>query len=288
MKISDSVAGYTTYIDLIKEIIEDKKIISTGMMKEVDRVESAIDEALNGNVCSLVSGGDAGIYAMAGLVFELCEKRGVNLVRHSSASAAIKDKIPAAIIDKVPAPIIDTVEPVANLNSDSESVNNADFEGGETPLQKGDHLADSIEIEVVPGIPALAAGASLIGAPLTHDFAVISLSDLLTPWEKIEKRIESAAASDFVIAIYNPRSKKRDWQLAKARELILKHRAPETPVGIVTSAMRENQKVIITTLKEMDCTEVGMQTILLVGNDSSVQFLDFIYTPRGYSKKYNL
>ncbi len=255
LKISDSVAGYTTYIDLIREELSDKKIISTGMMKEVDRVEAAIAEALEGKACSLVSGGDSGIYAMAGLVFELCQKKGLKLVRYCDA------------------------DDQTGTDGDASKTCNAD-----KPIS-GDQV---LEIEVVPGIPALAAGASLLGAPLTHDFAVVSLSDLLTPWEKIEKRVEAAAMADFVIAIYNPRSKKRDWQLTKAKELILKHRSGDTPVGIVTSAMRENQNITITTLKDMDEADVGMQTILLVGNGSSLQYLDFMYTPRGYSKKYNL
>ena len=237
--MSDSVAGYTTYIDLIRDVIGDKTIISTGMMKEVERVEKAIAEALKGTTCSLVSGGDSGIYAMAGLVFEMCEKKGLTLVRH----------------------------------------------GEPCPENAGDKC---LEIEVVPGIPALAAGASLVGAPLTHDFAVISLSDLLTPWEKIEKRISAAAAADFVIAIYNPKSKKRDWQLGRARDLILAHRDGNTPVGVVTSAMREQQKVSVTTLEKMDDVHVDMQTILLVGNDASVAYLNFMYTPRGYSKKYDI
>ena len=239
LEISDAVAGYTTYIDLIREAIGEKRIISTGMMKEVDRVEMAIAEALEGNTCSLISGGDAGIYAMAGLVFEMCEKKGLTLVRHG--------------------------EPCPE-NSDSTC----------------------LEIEVVPGIPALAAGAALVGAPLTHDFAVVSLSDLLTPWDKIEKRITAAAAADFVIAIYNPKSKKRDWQLARARDLILEHRDGNTPVGVVTSAMREEQSVSVTTLEKMDEAHVDMQTILLVGNEMSVAYLDFMYTPRGYSKKYDI
>ncbi|MBF0234880.1 MAG: precorrin-3B C(17)-methyltransferase [Desulfamplus sp.] len=241
LKASDCVAGYTIYIDLIKDVIKDKKIISTGMTKEVDRVEQAISEALKGTYCSLVSGGDAGIYAMAGLVFEICQKKGIRLTRH--------------------------VEEEERNNSDAGT---------------------SLEIEVVPGIPALAAGASLLGAPLTHDFAVVSLSDLLTPWEKIEKRLSAAVAADFVIAIYNPKSKKRDWQLTRAKELILAHRDGDIPVGVVTSAMRDDQKITITTLKEMDRAEVGMQTILIVGNESSVQYLDFMFTPRGYSGKYDI
>jgi len=239
LKQADAIAGYTTYMDLIKPLIGKKTIIATGMTKEVDRVERAIAEALGGKACALVSGGDAGIYAMAGLVFEMCEKKKIRLVR---------------------------------LGSDR----------GEA------HTGDILEIEVVPGIPALAAGASLVGAPLTHDFCTISMSDLLTPWATIEKRIEAAASADFVIAIYNPKSKKRDWQLDRAREIILQYRAENTPVGIVTGAMRENQQVSVVPLKDLHKAEVGMQTILFIGNSASVQYLDFMYTPRGYSGKYEL
>ncbi|MFO7749936.1 MAG: precorrin-3B C(17)-methyltransferase, partial [Desulfobacteraceae bacterium] len=133
---ADTVAGYTTYLDLIREQIGHKQTIATGMTKEVERVEKAVDQALLGTTCALVSGGDPGIYAMAGLVFELCEKKGISLVRYGSP-----------------------------------------LSGKSTPR--------TLEIEIVPGIPALSAGASILGAPLTHDFAAISLSDLLTPWETI-------------------------------------------------------------------------------------------------------
>ena len=236
---AEAIAGYTTYIDLIKPVIAGKEIIATGMKKEVDRVEKAISEALSGKVCALISGGDAGIYAMAGLVFEMCEKKGIRLIRNGSDRPSTED-------------------------------------------------GNTLEIEVVPGIPALASGASLVGAPLTHDFCAISLSDLLTPWETIERRIEAAASADFVIAIYNPKSKKRDWQLNRAQEIILKYRKPSTPVGVVTSAMRENQDVTVVSLENLDQAEVGMQTVLFVGNQASVKYLDFMYTPRGYSGKYAL
>ncbi len=234
---SDFIAGYSTYIDLIKDTIGNKNIISTGMTKEVERVKMAIDKAMSGTTCALISGGDAGIYAMAGLVFELCRKKKLNLVRYGS-----KQKI-----DKAPL---------------------------------------SLEIEIVPGIPALASGAALLGAPLTHDFAAVSLSDLLTPWKKIEKKLDAAASADFVIVIYNPKSKKRSWQLGKAQEIILRHRNPDTPVGIVTSAMRDQQQISITPLKDINNAEVGMQTTLFVGNSSSIEYLNFMYTPRGYAEKY--
>ncbi len=246
LKKVDTIAGYSTYIDLIKDIVKDKKIISTTMTKEVQRVEMAIDEALNETPCALVSGGDSGIYAMAGLVFEICKKRNIKLIR-------------------------------------------ANQEQAETPANKQEeHKKEKfITLEIVPGIPALAAGAALTGAPLTHDFATISLSDLLTPWEKIEKRLDLAAQADFAIVIYNPKSKKRDWQLSKAKELILKHRSNDTPVGIVTGAMRKNQKIVITKLDKIDKEDVGMQSILFIGSTASVQYLDFMFTPRGYGQKYD-
>jgi precorrin-3B C17-methyltransferase len=239
IKQADCIAGYTTYVDLIKELVEDKKIISTGMMKEVERVERAIDMALTGVSCALVSGGDPGIYAMAGLVFEICEQKNIQLFRTLAG------------------------------------------EGFSTATKY-------LELEVVPGIPALAAGAALVGAPLTHDFAAISLSDLLTEWKKIEKRVTCAAMADFVIVLYNPKSKKRDWQLKRAQELILEHREGSTPVGIVTGAMRENQAISFTRLDQLDQADVGMQTVLFIGSSASLRYMDFLFTPRGYAKKYTL
>ena len=112
-------------------------------------------------------------------------------------------------------------------------------------------------LEVIPGIPALAAGAALLGAPLMHDFASISLSDLLTPWETIQKRLELAAQADFVIVLYNPKSKKRDWQLGAVREMLLRYKDPETPVGIVSRAMRQGQEVLVTTLNRPVGTSGG-------------------------------
>ncbi len=228
------VAGYTTYIELISELVANKEIISTGMMKEVDRVVQAIEQALSGKSCALISGGDAGIYAMAGLVFEICKERDITITRSTTSDPS------------------------------------------------------ALALEVIPGIPALAAGAALVGAPLTHDFAAISLSDLLTPWEKIEKRLSAAAMADFVIVLYNPKSKKRDWQLTKAQQLILEHREGSTPVGIVTGAMRENQKISFTTLDQVHQADIGMQTVVFIGSSTSLRYMDFLFTPRGYSKKYEI
>jgi precorrin-3B C17-methyltransferase len=134
----------------------------------------------------------------------------------------------------------------------------------------------------------LCAGAALLGAPLTHDFASISLSDLLTPWEMIERRIEAAAGSDFVIVFYNPKSRKRNWQLNRAREILLKHRDKNTPVGIVSRAMRDGQNVEIVSLETLHTVAVDMQTIVFVGSSTSGRFLKFMYTPRGYSRKYEI
>jgi precorrin-3B C17-methyltransferase len=146
--------------------------------------------------------------------------------------------------------------------------------------------AVDLYLEVIPGVPALAAGAALLGAPLMHDFVVISLSDLLTPWEIIHKRLELAAQGDFVIVLYNPKSKKRDWQLGAVRELLLKHKDPQTPVGIVSRAMREGQATTITTLDDLTENAVDMQTIVVVGNSQTYTYAGYMITPRGYQNKY--
>ena len=157
---------------------------------------------------------------------------------------------------------------------------------GSNPTRADDE--NVLILEVVPGIPALCAGAALLGAPLTHDFSVISLSDLLTPWDLIEQRLEAAARADFVIIIYNPKSKKRNWQLEKAGEIILKHRDKNTPVGIVSRAMRGQQNIDIVTLGDMHSADVDMQTTVFIGSSTSSRYMDFMYTPRGYAKKYKM
>jgi precorrin-3B C17-methyltransferase len=147
------------------------------------------------------------------------------------------------------------------------------------------NLLGEVELEVVPGIPALSAAAALLGAPLMHDFAVISLSDLLTPWEVIQTRIEAAAKADFVIVLYNPKSKKRTWQLDQAIEIINEHRGDQTPVGVVRNATREGQAVRITTLSHLDKSKVDMLSILLVGNSQTKIMGEKMVTPRGYKLK---
>lgn len=230
-----TVAGYKTYIELVEPLIEGKQIISTGMTQEVQRVEASIETAWSGRSCAIISSGDPGIYAMAGLVFEICHAK----------KMAIKP--PGTLVDD-----------------------------------------DALQLEVIPGVPALCAGASLLGAPLTHDFAAISLSDLLTPWEVIEKRLEAAAKADFVVVLYNPKSKKRNWQLEKAQQILLQYRDKNTPVGIVVGAMRKHQNVRIVPLEKLNDAYVDMQTTVFVGNSTSSRYMNFMVTPRGYAQKYKV
>lgn len=223
---SDTIAGYKRYIELIGDLVKDKEVISTPMTREIERCRSAINEALKGKTVSLVCSGDPGIYAMAGLVFEILK------------------------------------------------------EGSEDTL--------NIEVSVIPGVPALSAAASLLGAPLMHDFVSISLSDRLTPWSVIEKRLHSAAEADFVIVLYNPRSRTRVEQLKKAIGIISRYRKPSTPVGIVRAATRKNEEVIVTTLSDVSYESVDMETILIIGNAETFIWNGYIVTPRGYNKKYEL
>ena len=223
LAVAEVIVGYQTYLDLIPEFLVGKEVLASQMMKEVDRCRKALALAGEWKKVALVSGGDPGIYAMAGLVFEMAREQNV-----------------------------------------------------------------CVEIEVIAGIAALNACAARLGAPLMHDFAAISLSDLLTPWEKIEKRLEAAAAADFVVVIYNPKSKKRAEHIVKAREILLAHRAPETPVGIVTAATRENERIVLTTLGKMLESEIDMQTTIIVGNSMTFAWQGFMVTPRGYAAKYAL
>ena len=233
----DVVAGYTTYIELIRPLIDGKTIISTAMTQEVKRVEAAIEQAQNAKACAIVSSGDPGIYAMAGLVLETCKLKNIAI---ASPAACADGRIKEA----------------------------------------------TLVVEIVPGIPALSAGAALLGAPLTHDFAAISLSDLLTPWEIIEARLEAAAKADFVVVLYNPKSRKRSWQLERAQQILLQYRDSQTPVGIVVAAMRPNQQVNIATLGDLHREYVDMQTTVFIGSTASSRYLDFMLTPRGYAQKY--
>lgn len=223
LKNSDIIIGYKTYLELIPEFLKEKEVISSEMMKEVDRCRKALEIAEQGKTIALVCGGDPGIYAMAGLVFEMAQK-----------------------------------------------------------------AENSSKIEILPGLAAVNSCAARLGAPLMHDFATVSLSDLLTPWPLIEKRLEAVAMADFVTAIYNPKSKKRTEQIVRAREIFLQHRSPETVVGIVTAATRENEKIVITTLADLLENEIGMQSTVIIGNSQTYKWNDLMVTPRGYSDKYKI
>jgi len=237
LQSAEVIVGYKTYLELISDLIEDKTVFASGMRKELERCQAAIDHALQGRRVAVVSSGDAGIYGMAGLVLDLCHERHLR---------------------------------VSQIAASGEQ-------------QEADFL-----VEVIPGVAALNAAASLVGAPLMHDFAAISLSDLLTPWEVIEKRVNAAAAADFVLAIYNPRSKTRPHLLEKAQTILLEYRSPETPVALVRSAMREQQRQMVTTLADIPLEEVDMQSILLVGNSQTYLWCGWMITPRGYLQKYSL
>lgn len=220
---SDVVIGYSTYLDLITPYLDGKKVISSKMMQEVQRCNAAFDEAEAGASVAMISGGDPGIYAMAGLIYEIAVER------------------------------------------DSD-----------------------VEINVVPGLAALNSCAAKLGAPLMHDFVAISLSDLLTPWEVIEKRISAAASADFVIVLYNPKSKKRATHIERARNIVKGYRAGSTPVGIVTAATRKNESVTLTTLDDMLEEEINMQSCVLIGNCTTFAWKGRMVTPRGYKDKYTL
>ncbi len=212
----DVITGYDVYVDLIRERFQHKNLISTPMKKEAERCHIAIAEALKGQTVAMVCSGDAGVYGMAGLMYEVAQQY------------------------------------------------------------------DPIEIEVVSGITAACSGAAVLGAPLIHDFAVISLSDLLTPWELIEKRIDCAAMADFVICFYNPSSMKRQDYLKKACDIVLKHQGEETMCGFVKNIGREGETGTVLTLGELKDAKVDMFTTVFIGNSQTKEIAGKLVTPRGY------
>ncbi|GDX04530.1 precorrin-3B C(17)-methyltransferase [Buttiauxella sp. A111] len=214
---AEIVVGYKTYTHLVKPLTGDKQVIKTGMCKEIERCQTAIELAQAGHNVALISSGDAGIYGMAGLVLELVTSQQLD-----------------------------------------------------------------IEVRLVAGITASIAAASLLGAPLMHDFCHISLSDLLTPWPVIEKRIIAAASADFVICFYNPRSRGREGHLARAFELMREFTQPQTPVGVVKAAGRKKEQKWLTTFGEMDFEPVDMTSLVIVGNKTTYVRDGLMITPRGY------
>jgi precorrin-3B C17-methyltransferase len=222
---AELVIGYSTYIGLVRELLEGKEIVKSGMTEEIGRARAAVERARAGAKVALISSGDAGVYGMAGLVFEVL--REMNWKR-----------------------------------------------------------TDSPELRMVPGITAISSCASLLGAPLVHDFCAISLSDLLTPWQVIERRIEAAASADFVIGLYNPASGRRTRQIVEAHDIIARYRTGATPVGLVKSGYRSIQNVVLTDLDHFLDYEIGMLTTVLVGSSNTFTYEGYMVTPRGYTNKY--
>lgn len=218
VKEADVVVGYKYYFQFIEPYLpEGCECIDTGMKKERERAAMAFAMAEQDKTVVVISSGDAGIYGMAPLIYEMAQAQG-----------------------------------------------------------------SDVEISALPGISAFQKAASLLGAPIGHDFCIISLSDLMTPWAVIEKRIKAAATADFVTAIYNPKSHGRYWQLYRLQELFLQERNPETPVGYVRQAGREDQEVKVTTLGDFDPEDVDMFTVVLIGNSQSYVSDGKFITPRGY------
>lgn len=213
---ADLLCGYDKYIELVRGLFPDTPALATGMTREVERCRAALEAAADGKNVAVVCGGDAGVYGMAGLIYQLA---------------------------------------------------------AEYP---------PIDIEVTPGVSAAMAGAAALGAPLMHDFAVVSLSDLLTPWELIEKRLDCAAAADFVICVYNPASKKRAGHLARACDVVLRHRAPETVCGWVRNIGREGQECAVLALRELRDWRADMFATVFIGSSSTREMNGKMVTPRGY------
>ncbi len=214
---SDVIAGYTVYVDLIRDNFNDKEFLVTPMKQEVLRCQMARDKALEGKTVAMVCSGDSGVYGMAGLIYEVCR---------------------------------------------------------EYP---------QVEIEVVAGVTAALSGAAVLGAPLIHDFCLISLSDLLTPMEVIEKRLECAAIGDFSICLYNPSSIKRHDYVKRACDILLKTKDAKTPCGIVKNIGREGQNYTIMTLEQLrDCDAIDMFTTVFIGNSNAEIINNKMVTPRGY------
>lgn len=223
LKNVDIIAGYTTYINLVKDEFSEKEFYSSGMKREIERCQEVLELAKAGKDVALISSGDSGIYGMAGIMLEVA------------------------------------------LNDDN-----------------------GIEVEVIPGITSTVAGAALVGAPLMHDQAIISLSDLLTDWEVIKKRIDCASQGDFVISLYNPKSKTRVDQIVEARDIMLKYKKATTPVALLRHIGRADENYTLTTLAEFLNYDIDMFTIVTIGNSNTYVKDGKMITPRGYTDKYEI
>ena len=229
---ADVVVGYKYYFQFVEQYLKPGcECVDTGMKKERERAEQAFQLAEQDKTVVVISSGDAGLYGMAPLIYEMREERRI-------------------------------------ANSSQQSLDAS----SQAP----------IEIEVLPGISAFQKAASLLGAPIGHDMCIISLSDLMTPWEVIERRIKAAAVGDFVTAVYNPKSHGRYWQLYRLQELFLKYRSTDTPIGYVRQAGREEQTTNVTTLGAFDPEEVDMFTVIIIGNSQTYTADGKMITPRGY------
>ncbi len=216
---ADVVIGYDYYFQFGESLFrEDAELISMPLGKEEARAHKAIEKANEGKYVVVIGSGDASIYAMAAIVYEV--------------------------------------------------------------VSKEDH--DAIELETLPGVSAFLAAGSKLGAPLGHDFCCISLSDLMTPWNKIEQRIKAAAIGDFVTSLYNPKSKKRHWQLGRLQKIFLEERSPDTPVAIIRHVTRPEEELKITTLGEFNPEDVDMFCLVMIGNSQTYRFKNYLVTPRGY------
>ena len=223
---ADAVVGYKYYFQFIEAYVKPYcECIDTGMKKERERAEQAFRLAEQGKTVCVISSGDAGLYGMAPLIYEMKRER------------------------------------------------------------MGSGFPADIEVVTLPGISAFQKAASLLGAPIGHDVCLISLSDLMTPWAVIERRIKAAAVGDFVTAVYNPKSHGRYWQLYRLQELFLQERSSDTPVGYVRQAGREDQEVKVTTLGAFDPEDVDMFTVILIGNSQSYVSEGKMITPRGYYRE---
>ena len=221
---AEVVFGYTSYIRQLQRFFPEKHYVATPMREEKARCRMALKEAQAGRTAALVSSGDAGIYGMAGLLYE------------------------------------------------------------ELLAGRRDGKYGRVEVEVIPGVTAAGMAAAVLGAPLMHDFCVISLSDLLTPWELIERRLALAAEGDFVICLYNPGSKGRPGHLRRAAEVLLRTRAADTPVGIVRHAGRAGQEAQLTTLAGLPPVWTDMHAVVVVGNSATFVEDGRMVTPRGYRR----
>ena len=244
IKEADIIVGYTLYNELLKKEFPDKEYYATPMRHETERCRYALEKAAQGAETVLVCSGDSGVYGMASLVFELAEQM---YGRAGEVSRGRSD------------------------GKDSEK-NNKTCQGQEI----------CPEIEVIPGITAALSGGARLGSPLSNDFAVVSLSDLLTPWDVIEKRLRGAADGDFVIALYNPGSKKRRGHLKKACDIVMERRSAETPCGIVHNIGREGEHVDIMTLGELRDVQADMFMTVFIGNSKTRVIGGRLVTPRGY------